>query len=47
MEPHPLSNRLAPFLERGLLHDIPTAWQRWQGTLEMTPYVTSPDVTLF
>jgi len=45
MEPHPLSNRLAPFLERGLLHDIPTAWQRWQGTLEMTPYVTSPDVT--
>jgi len=45
MEPLPLSERLAPFLERGLLRDIPTAWQRWQGTLEMTPYVISPDVT--
>ena len=40
-----LSVRLAPFLERGLLRAVPNRWQIFQGTVQMFPYVVSPDVT--
>lgn len=41
-----LSRRLAPFLNAGLLKQIPTPWQMLQGTFEMTPYVLSSDAVL-
>lgn len=38
-----LSTRLAPFIERGLIHKVPSWWQVTQGSIEMMPYVTTPD----
>ncbi|MCA9519872.1 MAG: hypothetical protein KC609_02825, partial [Myxococcales bacterium] len=38
-----LTERLKPFLERGLIRAIPTPWQLVQGSLEMAPYVVTPD----
>ena len=38
-----LQTRLAPFIERGLITSIPTAWQLLCGQLEMAPYVVMPD----
>ncbi|NCG19011.1 MAG: hypothetical protein GWP91_08370 [Rhodobacterales bacterium] len=43
--PASLEDRLTPFLDRGLLYALPNRWQIFQGTLEMTPFVLSPDVT--
>lgn len=40
-----LRARLAPFLERGLVRAVPTRGQLMQGSIEMAPYVLSPDVT--
>jgi hypothetical protein len=40
-----LDARLKPFLDRSLLSSVPNAWQRFQGQVEMTPFVLSPDVT--
>ncbi len=40
-----LDERLQIFVEAGLLNAVPTWWQEQQGTLEMTPWVLSPDVT--
>lgn len=38
-----LNDRLKPFLERGLIDTVPTEWQLLQGSLEMAPYVVTPD----
>jgi hypothetical protein len=40
-----LEERLAVFVEAGLLERIPTRWQIVQGEIEMTPYVISTDAT--
>ena len=40
-----LSIRLRPFLDAGLLQDLPTPWQIRQGELAMAPWVVSTDVT--
>ena len=37
--------RLRPFLDAGLLSDLPTPFQLRQGELEMAPWVISTDVT--
>lgn len=43
--PADLERRLRPFLEAGLLSDVPTPFQIRQGELEMLPYVLSSDAT--
>ena len=40
-----LNQRCEAFVRAGLLPVVPTRWQTWQGTLEMTPYVMSTDAT--
>lgn len=40
-----LPTRLRPFLDAGLLQDLPTPWQIRQGELAMAPWVVSTDVT--
>ncbi len=35
--------RLAPFVERGLIREVPTEWQLLCGQVEMAPYVVLPD----
>lgn len=40
-----LAARLRPFLDAGLITDLPTPWQIRQGELEMAPWVISTDVT--
>lgn len=40
-----LENRLAVFVNAGLLSRVPTRWQLLQGEIEMTPYVISTDAT--
>jgi hypothetical protein len=38
-----LDSRLRPFIEAGLLPDVPNPWQVLQGSFEMAPYVVIPD----
>jgi hypothetical protein len=38
-----LHQRLSPFLDAGLLLEVPNRWQRLQGMFEMAPYVVIPD----
>lgn len=40
-----LARRLAPFVDAGLIHRIPTNAQIRQGELQMLPYVISADAT--
>jgi len=40
-----LHERLRPFIDAGLLRDVPTRWQLLQAEVEMTPYVISTDAT--
>jgi hypothetical protein len=40
-----LQQRLAVFVDAGLLPRVPTRWQLLQGEIEMTPYVVSTDAT--
>ena len=42
-EPQRLRRRLAVLIEGGLMGKLPTQWQIFQGTLEMSPYVLSSD----
>lgn len=37
-----LSQRLAPFIARGIIRRIPTNWQNTQGSLELILYVIAP-----
>lgn len=41
----PLTQRLQPFLERGLIEGVPSRFQILQGELQMWPTVLSTDVT--
>ncbi len=40
-----IADRLRTFVDAGLVERIPTRWQLYQGTVEMTPYVASTDAT--
>jgi len=40
-----LADRLAVFVDAGLLARVPTRWQLLQAEIEMTPYVVSTDAT--
>lgn len=39
------SLRMEVFRRAGMVRQVPSPWQVFQGTLEMTPFVLSPDVT--